>query len=134
MVLKDDGTLWATGENNSYGQFGRGDNINRNIFVQCATDVAAFSIEKNHTVILKTDGTVWTAGGNGSGQLGTGDSVTSNTFTKVAEDAVAVWAGSATTFIKKKDGTIWATGSNNGIFGNSVATSSLEFIQVMPIP
>ena len=40
---------------------------------QVMTDVSSVSAGSEHTMILKTDGTLWATGFNHAGQLGTGD-------------------------------------------------------------
>jgi alpha-tubulin suppressor-like RCC1 family protein len=47
------------------------------------SEVADFYCGAYHTGVLKTDGTMWTTGDNGSGQLGVGDYNDRNAFTQV---------------------------------------------------
>ncbi|AEC03050.1 fimbrillin family protein [Parasphaerochaeta coccoides] len=86
LILKNDETLWATGQN-TYGQLGDSTTTTRTTPVQVKasttpndfmTDVAAVSAGGYHTIILKTDGTLWATGNNGYGQLGDGTSGTVN--------------------------------------------------------
>jgi alpha-tubulin suppressor-like RCC1 family protein len=72
------------------------------------------------TFLLKTDGTLWAAGDNGTGAHGLGDTTARNTFTRVKDaegipitnvKQAAVGSGSA--IILKNDGTIWGAGSNS---------------------
>ena len=71
-AIKTDGTLWLWGSN-SYGQLGDNSIVNKSSPVQTIAggtnwkSVAAGSV---HTAAIKTDGTLWTCGYNGSGQLG----------------------------------------------------------------
>ena len=65
-----------------------------------------------HTMILKTDGTLWGTGGNGSGQLGDGTTTDRSTPVQIMTGVAAVSAGSEHTMILKTDGTLWGTGSN----------------------
>ena len=74
LILKEDGTVWGCGYNN-YGQLGDGNTTEtQNPLVQMsnATNVKAISCGKNHSLILKEDGTVWGCGYNKDGQLGDG--------------------------------------------------------------
>ncbi|AEC02728.1 fimbrillin family protein [Parasphaerochaeta coccoides] len=124
MILKKDGTLWATGQN-TYGQLGDSDSgTNKNTPVQVKddtdisgfmTDVAAVSAGYGHTMILKMDGTLWAIGRNEYGQLGVGnhnDTSTPVQVSSMGSDVAAVFAGEAYTMILKKDGSLWATGFN----------------------
>ena len=67
-----------------------------------------------HSVALKSDGTVWTWGWNKFGQLGNG--TTTNRFTPVKvlglPVVIAISAGSYHTVALTRDGTVWAWGGN----------------------
>jgi hypothetical protein len=67
---------------------------------------------QNHVAVLKSDGTVWTWGGNRSGQLGNGS--TTNQLTPVQVKGMtgvtALAAGSNHTVALKSDGTVWYWG------------------------
>ncbi|AEC02013.1 fimbrillin family protein [Parasphaerochaeta coccoides] len=135
MIVKKDGTLWATGRN-EYGQLGDGTIIDKAIPVQIKddtdgsvkmTDVAAVSAGKLHTMIVKKDGTLWATGLNDSGQLGDDTTENRNISVQVKgfggvgfmTDVAAVFSGENYTMILKKDGTLWATGQNStGQLGN----------------
>jgi alpha-tubulin suppressor-like RCC1 family protein len=60
--------LFATGSN-ATGQFGDGDAHSRKTPVTIATDVAKVISGKEHTLFLKTDGTLWGSGNNAYRQL-----------------------------------------------------------------
>ncbi|WP_052295857.1 fimbrillin family protein [Parasphaerochaeta coccoides] len=123
MILKNNGTLWATGFN-SAGQLGDGTTTNRSTPVRVKdttdgsgfmTDVAAVSVGNAHTMILKKDGTLWATGQNSDGRLGDGSTTSKNTPVQVSSmgaDVAAVSAGENHTMILKKDLTLWATGYN----------------------
>jgi alpha-tubulin suppressor-like RCC1 family protein len=68
-----------------------------------------------HSLMLKTDGTVWAWGSNSSGQLGDGTIAGHNTPVQVSGliDVVSISAGSSHSLALKKDGTVWAWGDND---------------------
>jgi alpha-tubulin suppressor-like RCC1 family protein len=80
--VKTDGTLWAWG-GNIVGQLGDGTTTQRNSPVQIGTltnwaQVSAGKTSFPHTVSVKTDGTLWAWGSNGSGRLGDGTTTQRN--------------------------------------------------------
>ena len=129
FFLRNDGTVWATGDNNYYGQLGVGDDTNRSNPTQVIledgtplTNVAQVNIGENHTLFLRNDGTVWATGSNDYGQLGVGDNTNrSNPTQVILEDGTPLtnvaqvnmgW-DSTTSFFLRNDGTVWATGYND---------------------
>jgi alpha-tubulin suppressor-like RCC1 family protein len=87
-----------------------------------------------HSVILKDNGSVWTAGYNFNGQLGLGNQDDSVEFTQVSDlggDVLSVAAGNYHTAILKKDGTVWTAGENYyGQLGTSDPSDRRRFFQV----
>jgi alpha-tubulin suppressor-like RCC1 family protein len=80
LALKNDGTVWAWG-NNVNGQLGNGTNVqDSNIPVQVSgmTGVSFISAGMHHNLALKNDGTLWAWGYNGWGQLGDNSNTNSN--------------------------------------------------------
>jgi hypothetical protein len=71
-VVLADGTPWTAGEN-SYGQLCRnvsaGSNTNINLGQVSEAAAKAVACGYNHTTIILSDGTLWTAGSNAYGQL-----------------------------------------------------------------
>jgi hypothetical protein len=118
-------TLWGWGRNTN-GQLGDNTAINR------STPVTTFAGEtnwkqvacgNNYTAAIKTDGTLWTWGNNGSGQLGDSTRTQRNTpvttFTGGTNWKQVTFKGDHTAAIKT-DGTLWTWGSNNnGQLGNN---------------
>ncbi len=115
-ALKNDGTLWAWG-NNTYGELGLGDTEDRCTPTQVGAEndwmvvAAGFS----HTLALKNDGTLWAWGQNEEGQLGLDGSWDRCTPTQVGteSDWTSIAAGSEHTLALKNDGTLWSWGKNN---------------------
>ena len=73
MAVKNDGSLWAWGEND-YGQFGDGNHTGSDQLTpkKIMDGVSAVACGRLHSIILKTDGTVWACGDNHDGQIGDG--------------------------------------------------------------
>ncbi len=68
----------------------------------------------DHSLALKSDGTVWAWGSNHCGQLGDGTTTKRLTPVQVSglTNVVAVSAGNTNSLALKQDGTVWAWGSN----------------------
>lgn len=85
LVLKADCTVWAWGSN-TYGQLGD-EKIGTSRLtpeqVLNLTNVAAIAAGYQHSLALKTDGTVWAWGKNVDGQLGDGTTSTRTTPVQV---------------------------------------------------
>ncbi len=83
MIVKKGDTLWAVGKNDN-GQLGNGTLTESSTPVEVRTApapagrpmtaVAQVSVGKDHSMILKTNGTLWAVGSNWHGQLGNGKS------------------------------------------------------------
>ncbi|MCL1995979.1 MAG: hypothetical protein FWG63_07230, partial [Defluviitaleaceae bacterium] len=79
MAIKDDNSLWAMGWN-EHGQLGDGTTTHQTKPIHIMDDVARVSVSPaanirsvSYTLVLKTDGTVWSFGSNSFGELGTGE-------------------------------------------------------------
>jgi alpha-tubulin suppressor-like RCC1 family protein len=136
VVLKNDGTVWAWG-NNATGQLGNGNIQSSSTPVQVngLLGVTAVAAGFGHTMALKSDGTVWTWGNNYKGQLGNGltNGVAIDSATPVAvsglsvvTDIAAGYEGSvALKGALTGDGTVWTWGSNAyGQLGNGLTVDS----------
>ena len=117
VALKSNGTLWAWGWN-YYGQLGDGTTTDSHVPEQ-VTSVSnkwvSIAAGWDHTIALKSDGTLWAWGWNGDGQLGDGTIIDKHTPTQIGSDDkwVSISAGSTHTIALKSDGTLWAWGWNN---------------------
>jgi alpha-tubulin suppressor-like RCC1 family protein len=116
VVLKTDGSVWAWGAD-TFGQLGDGDtNLNHTTSsaVPGLNGVAALAAGYWHTVALKSDGSVWTWGGNNRWQLGYSGITAQSTPTAVPglSGVIAIAAGAWHTVALKADGSVWTWGGN----------------------
>ena len=76
--------------------------------------VSAIAAGNEHSMALKSDGTVWTWGWNYHGQLGDGTNMDKYTPVKVIglTGGTAISAGGGHSVALKSDGTVWAWGQN----------------------
>lgn len=98
-----------------------------------ATVVTAIAGGYDHTIALKSDGTVWAWGYNFYGQLGDGTSTDKNTPVQVSglTGVTAIASGNDHTIALKSDGTVWAWGFNgDGQLGDGTLTNSSTPVQV----
>jgi alpha-tubulin suppressor-like RCC1 family protein len=125
LFVKTNGSLWGMGGNDQ-GQLGDGHpttisppygiDLPEQIL---AGGVTAVSAGGQHSLIIKTNGSLWAMGFNTSGQLGDGTTATSAPFGVslpeqiVASNVVAVAAGAGHSLFLKSDGSLWAMGANN---------------------
>ncbi len=105
LILKNDGTVWAWGDNN-YGQLGDGTKQHRSIPVQVIglSNVKAIAVGWYHSLAIKTDGTLWQWGFDLNLQP-----VQVNTLTNVE----VVVANRLNSLALKADGTVWQWRAGN---------------------
>ena len=139
LVVKPDGTLWTTG-NNERGQLGDGSPNNKPTltFKQVAsmTGFKSGCAGAWHTMALKQDGTLWAAGDTRHGALGyyeqTNPTKQITTFKQVLTEVQSVTCGVGLTMAVKQDGTLWATGSGTmGQLGDGSYGYRHSFKQVL---
>ena len=117
LALTASGDVWGWGYDGfgalGDGMGGAGVTISIPKRITTIANVAAIAAGNSHSVFLKTDGTVWTAGANGMGQLGNGTFADSTVVTQVQIASVAAISTYADhTLALKRDGTVWAWGLN----------------------
>ena len=135
MARKSDGTLWMWGRGDS-GQLGQGDYSSAGEPVQVGTDTdwsAHFASGKQHTLAIKTDGTLWAWGSGSNGALGTGGTTEELTPVQVGlnSDWTAIAAGQNFSLGLRSGGTLWSWGTDSdGALGQGATTQLLSPTQV----
>jgi alpha-tubulin suppressor-like RCC1 family protein len=135
IALLSNGTVWDWGYN-GFGQLGNGTiNSMSNVPVQVSglTGITAIAGGAYHSLALKSDGTVWAWGYNGSGELGNGNNT--NTLVPVQVSGltgvIAIACGNSFSIAIRNDSTVWTWGSNlEGELGNGANTGSYIAVQV----
>ena len=92
--------------------------VSQNVFAQCWKDIAAGT---DHTLAIKSDGTLWAWGRNQNGQLGDGTTIDKNVPTQIGSDTdwISIDAYVNNNLALKTDGSLWSWGeNNNGQVGN----------------
>jgi alpha-tubulin suppressor-like RCC1 family protein len=153
LAIRDDGTLWAWGDNR-FGQLGLGHTNGVTVPTQVGAETIWESVAAGwrHTMAIRTDGTLWACGDNRFGQLGTGSTNNSSVLTNVGSDAnwemVSASLGEGQrrddyyadtcrshTVALRTDGTVWAWGNNEsgqlgvgdaGAFFSPIVTSPTQ--------
>jgi alpha-tubulin suppressor-like RCC1 family protein len=116
MILKSDGTVWAWGGMNDYGQHGTGTSnrgANPLPVQSLISSVSMISAGYGHSVAVKSDGSIWNWGWNEWSKLGNaaGDTTTPVVLSGLTNPKT-VSAGSSHTMILKSDGTVWGVGKS----------------------
>jgi alpha-tubulin suppressor-like RCC1 family protein len=146
LALKSDGSVLATGDNRR-GECGRGRRT-RQIEWECvigpgigsdndpraSAEVIQVAAGVNHSLALKSDGSVWATGMNECGELGDGTVEQSNIWKCVmTSGASQIAAGTHYSLALKLDGSVWATGYNKeGQLGDGSTTNRATWDCVMP--
>ena len=125
-AIKNDGTLWMWGKNDQ-GQLGQNDRVSDSSPVQIPgttwSNVSAGGDQGRCALAIKTDGTLWSWGGNHVGNLGLneagGPSETGNPgnqYSSPVQIPGTTWKdvsnGADYVLATKTDGTAWAWGEN----------------------
>jgi alpha-tubulin suppressor-like RCC1 family protein len=122
FALKEDGTVWAWGENSSR-LLGTGmeiSSVDSPTQVSGLTGIIKISVNTSHSLALKNDGTVWAWGSSnlyGATGVGTGTAMDRITPTPTPvqlvglSDIIDIVAGGFSSHALKGDGTVWGWGS-----------------------
>ena len=119
LFVKTNNTLWGTGNNHDH-QFTdvTGNRGQKAVAppVLIMNNVKTAKAGENYSLIIKTNGTAMSVGGNKYGQLGikknSGEGNPVANFEKIMDDAKRIEAGRIHSFIIKNDDSLWSFGSN----------------------
>ena len=122
LAVKTNGTLWSWGRN-GVGQLGSGTTgpasyRSSPVQVGALSTWLRVSAGYEHSLAIRTDGTLWSWGGNNKGQLGLGNTTSYSSPKQVG--ALTNWAdvsgspssGQPFSLALKTNGTIWSWGDN----------------------
>lgn len=139
LALKSDGTVWAWG-NNGMGRLGDGTTTERHTPVQVVGPGGVGFLENiiriscsgsSHNLAIRSDGTLWSWGGNNYGQLGDGTTVARHRPVQVVgpggagffTQVVDIEVSQTHCLAVRRDGSLWAWGYNNwGRLGDGTTT------------
>jgi alpha-tubulin suppressor-like RCC1 family protein len=140
LALKSNGTVWGWGVNTS-GQLGDGSVADRSVPVQVGigvpgfTNIIAVSAGDNHSLALKSDGSVWVWGSNEYGQIGNGTTsmipqrspVQNTTLSGITQIAAGIFHSMAL----NKSGKVFVWGDN--LYGQVGNGTPDNFPQTTPV-
>jgi alpha-tubulin suppressor-like RCC1 family protein len=135
-ALKSDGTVWEWGDN-TLGQLGTVSPPNTCCFataqpVPGVIGVSALVLGSDHTIAVRSDGSVWTWGRNADGELGNGSLPTSGCFCVPTpapvpgmSGVVAAAAALNSSLVVKGDGSVWTWGRG---FQGALGTGNMNSV------
>ncbi len=96
LLIRTNGTMWATGFNSTEGRLGLNDVISRSNPTQIGTSTwtVAFATD-SHSLAIRSDNTLWTWGRGTENQLGNGSSVNRSSPVQVTSPGASPWIGIA---------------------------------------
>jgi len=115
VFFKNNGTVWATGEN-GYGQIGDGNFstiVTTPVQVLGLSGITSLHAGTHHALYLKNDNTVWAVGYNTSGTLGDGTFTHRNIPVQVLSSVIEIACADFHSLFVKNDNTVWVTGDND---------------------
>ncbi len=137
VAIKTNGALWGWGRNLE-GQLGDNSAINRSSPVQTVSSGTTWKLVSSgfdHSVAIKTDGTLWGWGGNFNGQLGDNSKTNKSSPVQTISGGTnwkLVSGGRQCTVAIKMDGTLWCWGRNTeGQLGDNTVVFKSSPVQTI---
>ena len=137
VALRTNGTAWAWGFNNS-GRLGDNTTINKSSPVSVVggfTDWCKVSAGFSHSLGIRTNGTLWGWGYNGSGRIGNNSTVAVSSPVSVVggfTDWTQASGGTSHTVALRSNGTVWTWGSNAvGELGDNTVVAKSSPVSVV---
>jgi alpha-tubulin suppressor-like RCC1 family protein len=138
LAVRTNGSLWAWGSNISFGKLGDGTTETRSSPVSVVggfSDWCDASAGCDHSLGVRTNGTLWAWGNNNSGRLGDGTAVEKSSPVSVVggfTDWCQSSAGGQHSLGVRSNGTLWAWGSNfYGRLGDNTVTDRSSPVSVV---
>ena len=122
--VDQNGDLYMSGDNSTYGPFGNNSTSNTNSPVQAMsgiTSIKGAAHGRYHSIVVLDDGSMYGAGRNQVGQLGDGSTATRSTPSSITTSGVveSVSCGGYFSHCLKSDGSVWGWGQGAwGMLGN----------------
>lgn len=114
LYINNDGSLWGMGSNFE-GALGQKDiNGDYNEPFKIMNNVVSAAAGYDHTVLLKTDGSVVTFGGNNFGQIGNGTREDTYLKNHIMDNVKYINAGISSSFAIDDNNVLWRWGTNYG--------------------
>lgn len=140
LALKSDGTVWGWGSNELFqlGDRNTGENWSTPLQISGLNHVHAIVAGTYLSLVLKTDGTVWSWGANLWGQLGDAVAFETEPLTKDPvqvkglTNVTAISSGFGFNIARQNGGNIWAWGANsegqlgNNTYGGPIVTGDIS--------
>lgn len=132
MIIKNDNTLWATG-NNRYGQFGNNKIIKTDDFTFIMENVKSVETSVDFSLIIKLDDSLWISGLYPVQINEKGKVVWKRTdkYILLAENVKKVVSGRRHIIFLKQDETLWGIGDNSfGQLGLGAIKGTIEAVKI----
>ena len=151
MIVTENGKLWVAGYN-GYGQLGVGDVVQRNSFVNVSPSIFDSAVKKialggytdahygGTTLVLTTNGRVYSTGFNDYGQCSSNNTTQKNSFSEIVYDSshnvatdkvVDILSVHRSSYILTESGKLYSCGLNNygqlGL-GHFTAQSRMKYV------